>query len=129
MLPLPISRYRLRCYSSAAGFQSAHDVINCYVLQYSFNGSINFEQHVSQNGFDIDADRAVATRRSAVERKDAAIFESLVNVEQGGFGRVMRETGATEGTGLRHDQPGFSEFLQNAPDHDRIGVYAFCNLF
>ena len=64
-----------------------------------------------------------------MQRKDAAIFECLINVEQGGFGRVMRETGATEGTGLRHDQPGFGEFLQNAPDHDRISVYAFCNLF
>lgn len=64
-----------------------------------------------------------------MQRKDAAIFERLVNVEQGGFGRVMRQTRAAERTGLRHHQPGVGEFLKDAPDHDRIGVYAFCNLF
>jgi hypothetical protein len=41
----------------------------------------------------------------------------------------MRQPGPAQGTGLRHDQPGAGEFLQNAPDHDWICVYAFCNLF
>jgi len=121
--------WRLRCHCSATRFQAPHDVVNCYIFQYSFNRSINFQQHVSQNSFDIDADRAIATRWSSVQRKDAAIFECLVNVEQGGLGRVVRQTRATERTSLRHHQPGFGEFLQDAPDHDRIGVYAFCNLF
>ena len=64
-----------------------------------------------------------------MQRKDAAIFERLVNVEQGRFGGVMRQPGAAERSGLGHDQSGLGEFLENAPDHDRISVYAFRNLF
>jgi len=64
-----------------------------------------------------------------VQRKDAAIFERLVDVEQGGFGRVMSQPRTAERTGLRHNQPSLGEFLQNTPDHDWICVYAFCNLF
>ena len=64
-----------------------------------------------------------------MQRKDAAIFERLVNVEQGRFGRVMCQPGAAERPGLGHDQPSLGEFLENAPDHDRICVYAFRNLF
>jgi hypothetical protein len=30
---------------------------------------------------------------------------------------------------LGHNEPGLGEFLENAPDHDRISVYAFRNLF
>jgi len=64
-----------------------------------------------------------------MQRKNAVIFERLVDIEQGRFGWVMRQPGATERTGLGHNEPGFGEFLQNAPDHDRISVYAFRNLF
>lgn len=64
-----------------------------------------------------------------MQRKDATIFERLVDVEQGRFSRVMCQPGAAQGTGLRHNQPCLSQFLQNAPDHDWICVYAFCNLF
>jgi len=64
-----------------------------------------------------------------MQRKDAVMFEGLVNVEQGRFARVMRQPGAAQRPGLGHDESGPGEFLENAPDHDRICVYALCNLF
>jgi hypothetical protein len=114
--------------SSAAGFQSLHDVVNRYVFQHSLNRRIDFRQHVAQNSFDIHAHRTVSTGRLPVQRKDASALECLINVQQGRFcgSFASRDRRANR---FETQPTRFGQFLQHAPDHDWIGVYALCNLF
>jgi hypothetical protein len=63
-----------------ARFQSLHYVINRYLSENLFDGRVDLLKYVSQNGFNIDANRTIRTRWLPVERKYPLAFKRLIYV-------------------------------------------------
>lgn len=73
-----------------------YDIVNSYIFEYLFNSRIDFQQHVSEDRFDIYTHGAIPTWGLPVKGKNAPVFKRLVNVEKCGGCRVTSQSGATQ---------------------------------
>jgi hypothetical protein len=115
-------------YSADARLQTLHNIIYRNLSEHVFNCRVDLLQDLTQNGLDIDAHGTIPTRRLTVQRENAPVFQSLVDIKQGHFGRVAGQSGSTHRTSLGNYQAGFRQFTQHPPDYDRIRIYTLSHL-